>query len=151
MKKIILGLCLVSATTIMYARDIRNTPERNVPMSVKERFHRDYPDANATHWKYTNGKWNANFRKMDGNRMMDAYYNSKGHRIDTRMAIAPAAVPDKVMHRLNEKYPGQYTRHFTKVERPNKRDLYEVRVKKQGIYKSLYMDGRGHERDYASR
>jgi len=149
MKKIIMGLALLlSVTTMTYAI---NTPERNVPMSVKERFHRDYPDANAVHWRYTEGKWRANFHKMEDQRMMDAYYNGKGHRIDTRWTIAPAVVPDKVIHELNEKYPGQYTHHFTKVERPNKRDLYQVRVKQQRGYRTLYIDGRGHERDYASR
>lgn len=151
MKKLIMGLLLVTATTTMtYATKI-NTPERNVPTSVKDRFHKDYPSANAIHWRYTDGKWNANFRKMEDKKMMDAYYNGKGRRIDTRMTIATTAVPDKVMHRLNEKYPGRYTHHFTKVERPNARDLYEVRVKQQGVYKNLYIDGRGHERDYASR
>ena len=110
MKKIIIGLCLLSATTMMYARDMktRNTPERNVPMSVKERFHRDYPDANAVHWKYNDGRWDASFRKMDGNIEMMACYNAKGHHIDSRVPIARAAVPDKVMNRLNEKYPGRY-------------------------------------------
>jgi len=135
MKKIIMGLALLlSVTTMTYAI---NTPERNVPMSVKERFHRDYPDANAVHWRYTEGKWRANFHKMEDQRMMDAYYNGKGHRIDTRWTIAPAVVPDKVIHELNEKYPGQYTHHFTKVERPNKRDLYQVRVKQQRGYRTL--------------
>ena len=148
MKKIIIGLILITATTMTYAR---NTPARNVPLSVKDRFHKDYPDANATHWKYTDGKWNANFRKMEDNKMMDACYDGKGHRIDTRMTIAQTAVPDKVLHRLNDKYPGRYNHHFTKVERPNKRDLYQVRVKQQGVYKTLYLDGRGHERDYAGR
>lgn len=153
MKKIIIGLCLLSATTMTYAINTPaiNTPERNVPTSVKERFHKDYPDANAVHWKYTDGRWDANFRKMDDNRMMDACYNGKGHRIDTRMPITQSSVPDKVIRSLNEKYPGRYTHHFTKVDRPNKRDLYAVRVKQQKGYRTLYIDRSGHERDYASR
>ena len=128
-----------------------HTPERNVPVSVKEKFHKDYPDANTVRWTYMNGKWNADFRKMDGNIAMTSCYDGKGHHIDSRVPIARTAVPDKVIHRLNEKYPGQYTHTFTKIERPMKRDLYRVRVKQQGTYKNLYLDRRGHERDYASR
>lgn len=148
MKKLIIGLFLISATTMTYAM---NTPERNVPTPVKEKFHKDYPDARAVQWKYTDGRWNASFRKPDGNMDMMSCYNSKGHHIDSRVPIARTAVPDKVMHRLNEKYPGQYTQHYTKIERPMKRDLYKVRVKHQGAYKDLYLDKRGHEREYASR
>jgi hypothetical protein len=150
MKKIIIGFCLISATAITYAKDI-NTPERNVPMSVRNTFHKNYPDANAVHWQYMNGRWNADFRKMDGDIQMKACYNDKGHHIDSRMPIAQTAVPTKVIHRLDERYPGQYTHHYTKIERPMKRDLYQVRVKEQGMYKTLYIDKHGHERDYASR
>ena len=153
MKKIIIGLCLLSATTVMYARDMRtrNTPERNVPMSVKERFHKDYPDASSIHWKYNEGRWDASFRKMDGNIEMTSCYDAKGHHIDSRVPLARTAVPDKVMSRLNEKYPGQYAHRYTRIERPMKRDLYLVKVKQQGTYRNLYLDKRGHERDYASR
>jgi hypothetical protein len=148
MKKMIIGLCLISATTLTYAT---NTPERNVPVSVKEKFHKDYPDARAVQWKYAEGRWNANFHKGNGNTEMMSGYNAKGHHIDSRVPIAQTAIPDKVMNRLNEKYSGQYTQHYTKIERPMKRDLYKVRVKKQGVYRDLYLDKRGHEKDYASR
>jgi|SRR5882757_6574126 len=153
MKKIIMGLCLLSATTMMYARDTRdiNTPERNVPMSVKGTFHKNYPDANGVRWTYTEGRWNANFRKMEDNTAMTACYDAKGRHIDSRLPVAQNAVPAKVIHRLNEKYPGQYTHSFTKIERVSKRDLYRVKVKQQGVYKNLYLDKRGHEKEYASR
>jgi hypothetical protein len=149
MKKIILGLCLLTATTLTYAKD-RITPERNVPLHVRETFHKNYPDANAVQWTYMNGKWNANFHKMDGNRDMKACYNAKGHHIDSRYALAQTAVPANVIKKTDVRYPG-YAHHYTKIERPMKRDLYQVRVRKQGVDKILYMDSRGHEKDYASR
>ena len=150
MKKIIIGLCLLSATTFTYAQD-RYTSEQNVPQHVRETFHKNYPDANAVHWKYMNGRWNANFHKTDGDRDIQACYNSKGHHIDSRYALAPTAVPSKVVEQVDVKYPGRYAHHYTKIERPMKRDLYRVRVKEQGVYKTRYMDSHGHERDYASR
>ena len=107
MKKTILGLCLLSATTFTYANN-RYTPERRVPLHVVEAFHKGYPDATAVHWTYTNGRWNANFHKMDGNMDMNACYNAKGHHIDSRYAVAPAAVPTKVVEQVDEKYPGRY-------------------------------------------
>jgi len=153
MKKIIIGLCLLSATTFTYANapSARITPERKVPLHVVERFHKNYPDATAVHWTYTSGRWNASFHKMDGNRDMNACYNSKGHHIDSRYALARTAVPNKVVEQVDVRYPGRYEHHYTKIERPMKRDLYRVRVKQQGVYKTLYMDSHGHERDYASR
>jgi hypothetical protein len=150
MKKIIIGICLLAATTVTFANNIY-TPEKNVPMSVRETFHKNYPDANQVHWTYMDGKWNANFHKTDGNMKMAACYDMKGRHIDSRMPVAQVAVPDKVIHRLNEKYPGEYTHHYTRIERPHKRDLYQVKVREQGMYKTLYIDRRGHERDYASR
>jgi hypothetical protein len=149
MKKIILGLCLITSTVIVFAGAPR--PKMIVPGSVRESFHRDYPEASASNWKMVNGKWETSFRKMDDHRMVTACYNGKGHRIDSRMGIAQNAVPDKVMHRLNERYPGSYRHDFTKIDRARKGDLYAVKVRKQGVYRTLYMDKKGHERDYASR
>jgi len=151
MKKIILGLCLITSTGIVFAGT--PTHKMTVPGSVKESFRRDYPDAPVAHWKMVNGKWETSFRKMDDqdHQLMTACYDPRGHRIDTRMAVAQNTVPDKVMRRLNEKYPGSYRHNFTKIDRAGKRDLYAVKVRKQGTYRTLYMDNKGHERDYAIR
>lgn len=147
MKKIILGLSLLTITTLTYAGV--PTPKMIVPSAVKESFRRDYPMASANHWKYTDGKWEANFR--NSRETMTACYDGKGRHIDSRMPVSQNAVPDKVMHRLNDKYPGSYRHSFTRIERPKKRELYAVKVKRQGTYKTLYIDNKGHERDYASR
>jgi hypothetical protein len=95
------------------------------------------------------GKWNADFR-TNGN-AITACYDGKGHRIDSRMPVAQANVPDKVIHQLRDKYPGERVHSFTKIDRPHKRDLYKVRMTQQGTAKTIYMDKRGHQRDYASR
>ena len=149
-KNIVLGLCLATASTSMYAQGMHSSHERTVPMSVKESFHKDYPDADATNWKYSNGKWNADFHKMNENVSMAAYYDEKGRRIDTRMPVAENTVPKKVTTHINERYPG-HDYHYTKIDRKGKRDLYMVRVKQHNRYKTMYFDHRGHETSYASR
>jgi len=140
MKKSILGLGLLFAGTWLFAQ---------VPNKVRDQFRRDYPYASATSWNRTNGKFNANFR-TNGN-SITACYDTKGHRIDSRMPVTQAAVPDKVIHRLRDRYPGERAHSFTKIDRPHKRDLYKVRITQRGMTKNIYMDKNGHERDYASR
>ena len=149
-KSTFLGICLVAASSVMYAQGMHSTHNK-VPNSVTERFHKDYPDANKTNWSYTNGKWNADFRRTGNNEKMMACYNEKGHRLDSRISVAETSVPSKVRARIHDKYPGDYAHNYRKIDRPWKGDLYQVRVKEHGVYKTQYFDKRGHERDYASR
>jgi hypothetical protein len=148
-KNLIIGVCLVSASTVTYAQGMHSSHERAVPASVKESFHKDYPDADATNWKYVNGRWNADFRKMNENVSMAACYDGKGRRIDSRIPVAQNAVPEKVVNRVNQRFPGRDYR-FTKIDRRGKRDLYMVRVKQRSGYKTLYLDHRGRETSYAA-
>jgi len=141
MKKIILGLGLLCMGTGVFAND--------VPRKVKEGFARDYPHASVTHWEMVSGKWNAEFRSH-GN-AVTACYSEQGHRINTRMPVAQINVPDKVIHKLRDKYPGERVHTFTKIDRPNMLDLYKVQMTQHGTDKIIYMDRYGHERDYASR
>lgn len=160
MKKILIGLCLLTASSFIYATNVNTIASDKVayasmrhvvPERVKEAFHKDYPDASAVRWTYTNQRWDARFHKMDGNMDMLACYDIKGHHIDSRMPVAQSNLPPKVINHLNDRYYGGYTHSFTKIQRHNKSDLYRVRVKEQGTYRTLYLDKKGKERDYASR
>jgi hypothetical protein len=148
MKKIILGVCLLSASTLMctavYASDM------TAPFKVRSAFHHEYKDATAPVWILKEGKWDVSFKK-GGNVSMTASYNWSGHRIDSWMAVEQSAVPTKVIDQLKDKYPEGYSHEFTKIQRPWKRDLYLAKVKEKGSFKSLYLDKNGHEFDYASR
>ena len=152
MKKVILGLCFLSASAFMYANDAPSPygHPTTVPVAVKESFHKDYPNASITHWKYMNDKWEVSFRQPNGRVAMDACYAPEGRHIDSRIPMAQSAVPVKVVHKLNDKYHGT-AYHFARIERPKKRELYQVRLKDQGMDKTVYMDKRGHEKSYASR
>jgi hypothetical protein len=150
MKKIILGFCLVSATGLMYAAP---SPHAilTVPSRINKSFHRDFKGVSAVEWKKEDGKWDASFFKKDRNVEMTACYNWMGRRIDSRMPVGQSALPIKVVDELNGKYAGRYAKEFTKIDRAWKPDLYSVKVKEKGVYKTLYLDKNGHEHDYASR
>ncbi len=152
MKKIILGLCLVS-TGLIFAGEVSAATHDNmtVPDRINRSFHRDFKGVSSTHWKKEDNKWDVSFVKNDRNVKMTACYNWMGHRIDSRMPVGQSALPIKVVDELNSKYAGRFAPEFTKIDRAWKTDLYSVKVKENGIYKTLYLDKNGHEHDYASR
>jgi hypothetical protein len=148
MKKIIIGFCLVCTGGVLYAGGL--APVGTVPNRVRQAFHHQYPHAATEHWQQTNGKWEASFISPETNTTTLARYDFSGHHVNSRVEIGQSAMPAKVIDRLNEKYPG-YDHSFTRIERPWKRDLYKVKVKEKGTYKTLYLDKTGHERDYPSK
>jgi hypothetical protein len=153
MKKIILGLCLVS-TGLIYAGEASaatHNNDTNVPDRVNKSFHRDFKGVTEPQWKKEDGKWDVSFYKNDRHVAMTAKYNWMGHRIDSRMPVGQSALPLKVVDRLNNQYRGSFAQEFTKIDRPWKMDLYSVKIKEKGAYKTLYLDKNGHEHDYASR
>jgi hypothetical protein len=155
MKKIILGLCLLSATTLMCA-SARAMDELRVPVKVKAEFHHEYKHVSNVSWTIKDGRYCVSFRqdgtkREDGTKDMLARYEGTGHRIDTRETIAQSAMPVKAVGHLEEKYPGAYTHTYTKIRRPWKKDLYMVKVKDKSGYVPVYVDKDGHEHDYASR
>ena len=160
MKKIIMALGVLSTTTLMcvasgtsYASPVNGgTPVAgvNVPGKVKSAFHHEYKDATSPVWAMKNGKWDVSFRK-DGVTDMTACYNWSGHRIDSKMPVSESAVPDRVINKLKDRYPGEFSHNFTKIDRPWKMDLYEVKVDQMGSHKALYLDKWGHEHDYAGK
>jgi hypothetical protein len=149
MKKIILGLCLLSATTLMCA-SAHAMDEVRVPVKVKAEFHHEYKHVSNVNWAMKDGRYEVSFLK-DGKTDMLARYEGTGHRIDTRVAVAQSAMPVKAVGHLEEKYHGTYTHTYTRIERPWKMDLYMVKVKDKGTYVPVYVDKNGHEHDYASR
>jgi hypothetical protein len=150
MKKIILGLCLLSATTLMCA-SARAMDELRVPVKVKAEFHHEYKHVSNVSWTMKDRQYDVSFRD-DGKTDMLARYDWSGHRIDTRETVAQSAMPVKAVGHLEEKYPGAYTHTYTKIHRHFwKKDLYMVKVKDKAGYVPVYVDKDGHEHDYASR
>ena len=149
MKKIILGLCLLSATTLMCA-SAKALDEVRVPVKVKAEFHHEYKHVSQVNWTMNEGRYDVSFCK-DGKTNMLARYEMTGHRIDTRETVAQSAMPVKAVGHLEEKYGSTYTHTYTRIHRPWKKDLYMVKVKDKGKNWPVYVDKEGHEHDYASR
>lgn len=150
MKKIILGLSLLAAATLMSA-SAGAMDNVTVPSKVRSAFHHEYKNATAVAWTKKDGRYDVSFR-MDGKTDMIARYDFSGHRIDTRMPLAQSAMPVKVVGQLEKNYPGGYSHSFTKIERPWwRKDLYMTKVKENGSYKPIYFDKNGHVEAYASR
>lgn len=149
MKKIIMGLCLLSAIALMCA-SAHAMDEVRVPVKVKAEFHHEYKNVSNVAWTMKDGRYCVSFRE-DGKRDLLARYNVTGRRIDTRETIAQSAMPVKAVGHLEEKYHGAYTHTYTKIHRPWKKDLFMVQVKDKGTYVPVYVDKDGHEHDYASR
>jgi len=149
MKKIIMGLCLLSATALVCA-SAHAMDEVRVPVKVRAEFRHEYKHVSNVSWMYKDGRYDVNFRKDEKTDMM-ARYDGTGHRIDTRETIAQSAMPVKAVGHLEEKYGRNYTHAYTMIHRPWKRDLYMVKVKDGAKNFPVYVDKNGHEHDYASR
>ncbi|HXD76599.1 MAG TPA: hypothetical protein VN616_02265 [Puia sp.] len=148
MKKIILGICVLSACALMCASARAMDPVR-VPLKVRAEFHHEYKNVSGVSWKVRDGRYDVSFRK-DGSDEM-ARYDNTGHRIDTRAEVPQASMPVKAIGHLEKKYPGEYSHTYTRIARPWKKDLYMVKVKDHGTYRSVYVDKNGHEHQYMSR
>lgn len=133
MKKILLPLLLLSSTVI-FAQNAQ----------VQLSFQRDYPDARDTRWSQTNNQWHANYRD-NRNRNTDAYYDNYGNRRDTHTGWDRRDVPPYVDSRINRRYHTNGDYRVERIERPNYRPLFQIRI---GTRSPVYMDDRGRRRRY---
>lgn len=148
MKKIVLGLCVLSATTWMCA-SAHASDNVTVPLKVRAEFRHEYKHVSNVDWTVKDGRYCVSF--VDGKANLMARYDGTGHRIDTRESISRNAMPEKAVSHLEEKYHGAYTHTYTRIHRPWKKDLYMVKVKNKGKDVPVYVDKDGREHDYASR
>lgn len=146
MKKIILGICLLSASALICGPASAMDPVR-VPLKVRAEFHHEYKHVSGVSWTLKDGRYDVQFSKGGTDEM--ARYDGSGHRIDTRIAVTQTAMPEKVVGHLEEKYHGGYNHTYTKIARPWKKDLYMVKVKEHGTYQPVYLDKNGHEVEYS--
>ena len=118
------------------------------PSTVTESFHKDYPDANQPKWKQNNGQWNANFKSGSDNHNVAAYYDGKGQHIDSHVNLRKSDVPAPVVDKVSSRYPGGHVSQYTKIERPNNKEVYQVKVKQHNKSRTVYVDGQGTDQSY---
>ena len=137
MKKIFLPLLLLTSTMI-FAQSAQ----------VQLSFQRDYPDARNARWIQTNDQWHGYYRD-DRNRDMDVYYDNYGNRYDTHTGWDRRDVPYDVDNRINRRYHTNGEYRVVRIERPNYRPLFQIRIGTRS--RPVYMDERGRRRRYDDR
>jgi hypothetical protein len=138
MKKILIGLFILSSTTL-FAQNNRN---HQVPASVQNSFQKDYPNSQNPQWNNSNGQWHGTYKDKN-NRNVETHYNPNGQRIDTHISYNQNELPSKVRDVANKKYNTNYSSN--RIERPNSQPLYQIKSQSGS---TTYMDENGKKRKY---
>jgi len=152
MKKTLLGLVLLSSTTLFAQEqhDNYNRNQQGPPAEVQNSFQRDNPNVNNANWEQTNNQWHGNY-KDNNNRNVDTYYDPTGNRIDTHREIDRRDVPQNVDDWYHRKYKDNGDYRAVRIERPNDIPLFEIRFHKGRRDRIIYMDEHGKKRHYRDR
>ena len=156
MKKMLIGLLILSSTSLFAQndRDDRNNDnnrhrdqDRNnrVPENVDRSFRQQYPNAQNTQWRNSNGQWVGRY-KDENNRDVQTYYNSNGQRVDSHYYLDQNDLPVTVRNNANRRYNSNYKTY--RIDRPNDQPVYQVRTQDG---RTVYMDENGNKRKYKDR
>lgn len=153
MKKSILALILLSSSTLFAQngrtnRD-RNQPSNTAPSTVTASFHRDNPNIseNEVNWSQSNNQWRANYKDMSS-RNVDAYYDRDGISKDRHTAYEKRDIPQQVDSRVNSRYSANGNYRAVRIEQPNKRTIFQIKIQNGGKDRTVYMDENGNKRKY---
>jgi hypothetical protein len=154
MKKPFLALILLSATSIFAqngsSSQDRNQPSNHAPVNIQQSFQKDNPKVNNPSWSQSNRQWKANYRD-NSNRNVDAYYDRQGNRKDTHSALDKKDVPRDVETRVNSRYNANGNYHAVRIERPDDKPLYQIKIQNGSRDKTVYFDEQGKEKRYNDR
>ncbi len=125
--------------------DNRDNRNNQVPDKVQHSFQQDYPNAQNPQWNNTNGQWHGAYKDKD-NRVVDAYYNGEGQRIDTHSSYNQNELPERVRDRANRRYQSDYRSY--RIDRPSSHPLFEIRLEGG---RNFYYDENGRKRRYRDR
>jgi hypothetical protein len=156
MKKLLMGLLILSVTTTVFAQNDRNSRRnRNmnqsnnttVPDPVRQSFQRDNPNVRDPQWSNTNGQWRGVYKDRD-NKDVETYYENDGRRVDTHIRYNQTELPPQVRDRAERRYhtTGNYDAY--RIERPNSQPLFQLRIQSG---RTIYLDENGRKRRYRDR
>ena len=145
MKKAIVILLLIGATTVQaQSRPDRYDRDRP-PVTVQRSFEREYRNSNNVTWSQNNGRWHATY--MDNNRNVEAYYDRNGRRLATHRDLDRNEIPRNLDNRINRMYHPNGDYRVRRIERPGQTSLFEVLI--NGV--TMYLDEQGRKRAYSPR
>lgn len=139
--------------TVLFAQDRdHNNDHRNKnlmpPQTVQQAWQRDHANDGNANWKYTNGQWHATYTDHDNNRNAETFYDGRGRKMETHREWDKTQMAPDYDQRINRKYHtnGNYT--VNRIERPNQKEMYEVKLKDKGRSRTIYTDDKGNEIRY---
>jgi hypothetical protein len=147
MKKVLIFLLVVYGQSVHAQRD---RGDQQVPRTVQQNFHKQYPDARDTRWSSSGGDWHADFTDhspADRGEMV-AHYDHSGHHIDSHIPYDRNDVPTPVVRHIEQRYPGGSDHSYTRIERPGKQPLFQISLNLNGKRTHKYVDDQGREKNY---
>ena len=126
--------------------------DQNPPRSVRETFQKTYPQSQPTRWDHNSLGWSVIFEDRDhDNGEVTAHFDNEGRHQDTHVYYDNKDVPDPVMNNLRQRYNGSDNYEFTRIDRPQKENIYQAHFRHHNRNMTRYMDERGNERTYHDR
>jgi len=139
-------LCL--CTALMVSAQNRNEP----PGNVRESFQKSYPHSQPSTWNHSSVGWSVQFEDRDhDNGEVIAHFDNSGRHIDTHVFYDNNDVPPPVMENLHRRYRGADDYEFNRIERQGEEGMFQVHFRHNKRYRTMYVDDRGHEREYRDR
>jgi hypothetical protein len=150
MKKIFFSMLLLASSAAVFAQNDRRDRDHQAPQPIQRSFQKDYPDMTVTNWQRQNSNQWHGIYKDKNNRDIDVYYDGKGKRLSSHQPWDRKDVPQVLDRRINTRY---HTRDYQvfRIERPNYKPLFQIKLEIGGKNRVVYMDERGNERKYAYR
>jgi hypothetical protein len=140
MKKTIIAIVCILCVQVSFSQD-----RRDPPSSVRNSFHREYPQSQPSQWSHVNGEWSVNFEDRDhDNGEVTAHFDIHGRHLATHVPYDDHDVPDPVMSSVRSRYPGS-DYEFTRIDHPHRNSQFEVKVRSKNRHRTVYMDERGRE------
>ena len=126
----------------------RNGNNSQAPPEVKQAWQRDHGNEGTPSWQQSNGQWRAQYKDQNTNRRVDTYYDHSGRQVDTHREWNRQDMPATYQDNINKRYHTGNSYNVTKIERPNKRQVYQVDINGNGKRKRLFTDEQGNEIRY---
>jgi hypothetical protein len=128
MKKIILMLLASLMASLSYAQKIH---EKDVPVTVKEAFKKQYPAAKEVKWENESGNYEAEFEM--GEIESSVLIDEKGTILETEVEIALDKLPAGVMNYVKTNYAGQKVKEAAKIIDSKGAVTYEVEIEGKDV------------------
>jgi hypothetical protein len=149
MKKTIFLTLLMGCSALLFAQnDKTGRNNRQAPQNVQQSFQKDHPNAGNVSWQQGNGQWHARHMDPNSHHNVDTYYDRNGSRLATHREMDRKEMPHDFDQRVNQQYNARGNYNVTRIERPNQREVYKLRVTTRGKSKTIYADEHGNKVNY---